>query len=249
PVDRRGGHVVGRTPSHRQRGRPSPPCPAAHRARPTGCLAFRCRFPPGPVTTGARFPVCRSCPKRRRCEAAKFRTWVRHAVRTRLRCTCSRGPLPTLVSSPHDPREKLSPMRTVFLHGEVELFDEAVETMTEQFTKWCAECGAANEGNWLVGFLLREKWTRDGLLALWTVDDIRSLLTESAPRDLILDGGWSSVPEFLHHWLDFLQANELLMTGSDPLEQLHSAVDAATRDYLAAMAESSEWSSAKSWSV
>lgn len=140
-------------------------------------------------------------------------------------------------------------MRTVFLHGEVELFDEAVETMTEQFTKWCAERGAADEGNWLVGFLLREKWTRDGLLALWTADDLRSFLTESAPRDLILDGGWSSVPGFLHRWLDFLQANELLMTGSDPLPQLHSAVDEATGTYLAAMAESSEWSSAKSWSV
>lgn len=136
-------------------------------------------------------------------------------------------------------------MRTVFIHGEVDLFSTAKEQLVERFTKWCAEEGAETPP--FADLLLEDKFARDGLLTRWTEADLERFLTRVGPRRIIMAGSWAHVPRFLHLWLDFLHQSELLMNG--PLADLHLAVDRATPAFLAAMAEPAEWSGEKFWSI
>lgn len=140
-------------------------------------------------------------------------------------------------------------MRTVFIHGEVEQYSEVKAALVERFTAWSGADGTDETPALVVGFLLDDKFVRDGLLARWSGHDLERFLTEEVPRRLALDSGWSTVPEVLHRWLRFLVAEELLMPGDDSPEALHAAVDRNTVPYMEAMADPARWGSAKFWSV
>jgi hypothetical protein len=139
-------------------------------------------------------------------------------------------------------------MRTVFIHGEVELYSEAKTVLVTRFSEWC-EQQEVPPASALAEFLLDDKLTHDGLLARWSERDLERVLVEVVPRRLALDGSWSVVPEFLHRWLDFLDGAGLLMSGGSSLSELHAAVDLCAPAYLAAMAEPAEWGPVKFWSV
>ncbi|MCA1283183.1 hypothetical protein, partial [Saccharopolyspora sp. 7B] len=132
-------------------------------------------------------------------------------------------------------------MRTVFLHGEVDGFAASAAALSERF-------GARPDAPDLLGVLLRDKCARDGLLARWTAPDLVRVLTEVAPRHLVLPR-WAAVPALLHDWIDFLAGERLLMSGSDPVPALHAAIDEAVPAFLAAMAEPAEWGPEKFWSL
>ncbi|MFR9730545.1 hypothetical protein ACL03H_15075 [Saccharopolyspora sp. MS10] len=132
-------------------------------------------------------------------------------------------------------------MRTVFPHGDGDRFAASAAALSERF-------GARPEVPGLVDVLLRDKCARDGLLARWTAADLSRLLTEVVPRHLVLPR-WSAVPELLHDWIDFLDAEGLLMAGSDPVRVLHAAIEAAAPACLAAMADPAEWGPEKFWAL
>lgn len=135
-------------------------------------------------------------------------------------------------------------MRTVFIHGEQERFDEASAELIDRFTRRHPELDAAE----LVELLLDDKFLADGMLAHWSEEDLVRVLTEVVPRRAVLTREWSATPDLLHRWLDFL-AEERLLTSTDPVSALHDAVDAATPAYLSAMADPTEWSSEKFWTT
>ncbi|MGW0891624.1 HEAT repeat domain-containing protein [Saccharopolyspora sp. NPDC002578] len=132
-------------------------------------------------------------------------------------------------------------MRTVFLHGDGDRFAASAAALSDRF-------GARPEAPDLVDVLLRDKCARDGLLARWTAADLTRFLTEVVPRHLVLPR-WSAVPELLHDWVGFLDAEGLLMAGGDPVRVLHAAIDRAVPAYLAAMAEPAEWGPEKFWAL
>ncbi|MEU6269578.1 hypothetical protein [Saccharopolyspora shandongensis] len=132
-------------------------------------------------------------------------------------------------------------MRTAFIHGEVDRFEAARDELVAAFTRSRPE----SDAGWLTGCLLDDKFTRDGLLARWTEEDLVRFLVEVVPRRLLVPK-WSLVPDFLHQWLDFL-AETRLLTSPGSLAELHGAVERAAPDYLAAMAEPTEWAAAKFW--
>ncbi|WP_190820041.1 hypothetical protein [Saccharopolyspora pogona] len=132
-------------------------------------------------------------------------------------------------------------MRTAFIHGEVDRFEAAREELIDAFARSRSELDAG----WLAGCLLDDKFTKDGLLACWTEEDLVRFLVEVVPRKLIV-ARWSLVPDFLHQWLGFL-SEEGLLTSPSPLDELHEAVERAVPDYLAAMAEPTEWGVEKFW--
>ncbi|MGP4016663.1 HEAT repeat domain-containing protein [Saccharopolyspora sp. 5N708] len=132
-------------------------------------------------------------------------------------------------------------MRTVFIHGEVDRFEAARTELIDRFDRSRPELGAG----WLVEYLLDDKFSRDGLLACWTEEDLARFLVEVVPRRLVVQQ-WSVVPEFLHQWLGFL-AEEGLLISPNPESELHDAVERAVPNYLAAMAEPTEWSLEKFW--
>lgn len=132
-------------------------------------------------------------------------------------------------------------MRTAFIHGEVDRFEAAREELIDAFDRSRPELDAG----WLAGCLLDDKFTRDGLLACWTEEDLVRFLVEVVPRKLIV-ARWSLVPDFLHQWLGFL-SEEGLLTSPSPLDELHEVVERAVPDYLAAMAEPTEWGVEKFW--
>ncbi|MER7013074.1 hypothetical protein ABT324_16765 [Saccharopolyspora sp. NPDC000359] len=134
-------------------------------------------------------------------------------------------------------------MRTTFIHGEVDRFEAARAELIARFTRSRPELGAEP----LLDQLLTDKFDRDGLLAWWTEEELARFLVEVVPRRVVL-ADWSLAPDFLHQWIGFLAEHDLL-TGPDPVADLHEAVEHATPDYLAAMAEPSEWSSEKFWEV
>ena len=135
-------------------------------------------------------------------------------------------------------------MRTVFLHGEVEQYEQARAALAERFTAW-SDGRVPVE---VVRFLLDDKLAADGLLARWTEPDLRRFLLRSAPRRLALDQGWSAVPEFLSLWISFLDDAGLLVADR-PVRSLLEAVERASPAYLAAMADRAEWGADKFWSV
>ncbi|GAB3675190.1 HEAT repeat domain-containing protein [Saccharopolyspora tripterygii] len=135
-------------------------------------------------------------------------------------------------------------MRTVFIHGEQERFDEASAELINRFTRRHPELGSAE----LLELLLDDKVLADGMLAHWCEDDLQRVLTEVVPRRAVLTDDWSAAPELLHRWLDFL-ADERLLTSNDAVSALHEAVDVATPAYLRAMADPSEWGSEKFWTI
>jgi hypothetical protein len=132
-------------------------------------------------------------------------------------------------------------MRTAFIHGEVDRFDAARDELVDRFARSRPELDAG----WLVESLLDDKFTRDGLLARWTEADLVRFLVGVVPRRLVVPR-WSLVPDALHQWLDFL-AEEGLLTSPSPVAELHAALDRAVPDYLAAMAEPTEWGLEKFW--
>ncbi|KAA5836338.1 hypothetical protein ABT337_28210 [Saccharopolyspora hirsuta] len=134
-------------------------------------------------------------------------------------------------------------MRTVFIHGEVDRFEAARAELIARFTRSRPELGAEQ----LLDQLLTDKFRRDGLLAWWSEEELARFLVEVVPRRVVL-ADWSLAPDFLHQWIGFLAEHDLL-TGPDPVSDLHEAVERATPDYLAAMAEPSEWGSEKFWAV
>lgn len=136
-------------------------------------------------------------------------------------------------------------MRTAFLHGEVELYAEAKRKLVRRFVGACGERGDGSEE--LIGHLLDDKLTRDGLLARWSEADVERFMVEVAPRRLVLRD-WSSLPRVLHRWIDFLTGQGLLMPGDSPAD-VHAAIDRATPAYLAVMAEPAEWGATKFFSV
>lgn len=76
-------------------------------------------------------------------------------------------------------------MRTVFIHGEMGRFDAARGELVDGFTRSRPEMAAG----WLVECLLDDKFSRDGLLASWTEEDLARFLVEVVPRRLIVRGG------------------------------------------------------------
>ncbi|MDR7302171.1 hypothetical protein [Haloactinomyces albus] len=146
-------------------------------------------------------------------------------------------------------------MRTVFIHGEVEQYAEAKETLIERFGAWSVEGnsgdddGAPAEDAGLLTALLDDKFVRDGLLAYWSGHELDRFLVEVAPRRLMSASDWSVVPRFLHRWVDFLDGTELLMSGGSSVPDLHRAIDKAAPAYLESMAEPAEWGPAKFWST
>ncbi|MCI2418877.1 hypothetical protein MOQ72_15650 [Saccharopolyspora sp. K220] len=132
-------------------------------------------------------------------------------------------------------------MRTAFIHGEVDRFEAARDELIDRFDRSRPEL----EAGWLVECLLDDKLVRDGLLACWSEEDLARFLVEVVPRRLVVQE-WSAVPEVLHQWLGFL-AEEGLLTSPTPVSELHEAVERAVPDYLAAMAEPTEWSLEKFW--
>ncbi|MEV0700660.1 hypothetical protein AB0I53_22510 [Saccharopolyspora sp. NPDC050389] len=132
-------------------------------------------------------------------------------------------------------------MRTAFIHGEVDRFEAARGELVEAFARSRPEPATG----WLAECLLDDKFISDGLLARWTEEDLVRFLVEVVPRRLLVPK-WSLVPDFLHQWLDFL-AEEGLLTSPDSLAELHEVVEQAEPEYLAAMAEPTEWGSAKFW--
>lgn len=87
-------------------------------------------------------------------------------------------------------------MRTAFIHGEVDRFEAAREELIGAFARSRPELDAG----WLAGCLLDDKFTRDGLLACWTEEDLVRFLVEVVPRKMIV-ARWPLVPDFLHQWL------------------------------------------------
>lgn len=132
-------------------------------------------------------------------------------------------------------------MRTAFIHGETGRYEAARFELVTLFTQRHPDEVSAE----LAMLLLREKYARDGLLAHWTEADVAHFVAQTAPRKALLRSNWAALPEFVHHWLDFLTEEDLL-TG-DPLDALHRTVDAATPQYLAGMADPSEWGTEKFW--
>lgn len=134
-------------------------------------------------------------------------------------------------------------MRTVFIHGETDRFEAARDELIARFGRSRPELDADE----LLDQLLTDKFARDGLLAWWSEEELARFLVAVVPRHLVL-ADWSLAPDFLHQWIGFLAENELL-TGPNPVSELHEAVERATPDHLAAMAEPTEWSSAKFWAI
>ncbi|MER7078971.1 hypothetical protein SAMN02982929_06355 [Saccharopolyspora kobensis] len=134
-------------------------------------------------------------------------------------------------------------MRTVFIHGEADRFDASREELIARFGRSRPELDAAE----LLDQLLTDKFARDGLLAWWSEEELARFLVAVVPRRSVL-ADWSLAPDFLHQWIGFLAENDLL-TGPNTVSELHEAVERATPDYLIAMAEPAEWSSAKFWSI
>ncbi|MER5388334.1 hypothetical protein [Saccharopolyspora sp. NPDC002686] len=134
-------------------------------------------------------------------------------------------------------------MRTVFIHGETDRFEAARAELIALFDHDHPELDACR----LVDDLLTDKFARDGLLAWWSEEELTRFLVSVVPRRAVL-ADWSIVPDFLHQWIDFLASNHLL-TSPNPVPDLHRAVARATPDYLAAMAEPTEWSSEKFWAI
>ncbi|SFS86179.1 hypothetical protein [Saccharopolyspora flava] len=135
-------------------------------------------------------------------------------------------------------------MRTVFIRGEQERFDEACAELIDRFTTRHPELEAAE----LVELLLDDKFLADGMLAHWTEEDVVRALTEVVPRRAVLTEDWSAAPALLHRWIDFL-ADERLLTSTDATSELHEAIDSAVPAYLTAMADPGEWSSEKFWTT
>lgn len=134
-------------------------------------------------------------------------------------------------------------MRTVFIHGEADRFETARDELIDRFGRSRPELDAAE----LLDQLLTDKFARDGLLAWWSEEELTRFLVSVVPRRLVL-ADWSLAPDFLHQWIGFLAENDLL-TGPDPVSELHEAVERATPDHLSAMAEPAEWSSEKFWAI
>lgn len=130
-------------------------------------------------------------------------------------------------------------MRTVFLHGEADRCSEAAAALSERF-------GPRAEAPGLITAMLHDKGVQDGLLTRWTEADVTRFLADVVPRRMVLPN-WSAVPRVLHEWFDFLAAAGLLLPGSGSLRALHAAVDAATPDYLDAMARPAKWGAGKFW--
>ncbi|RRO13662.1 hypothetical protein EIL87_21960 [Saccharopolyspora rhizosphaerae] len=135
-------------------------------------------------------------------------------------------------------------MRTVFIHGEQERFDEACTDLVERFTDRHPELDSAE----LLELLLDDKFLSDGMLAHWREEDLVRALTEVVPRRAVLIESWSAVPHLLHRWIDFL-ADERLLTSTDSVAALHEVIDQAIPSYLAAMADPGEWGSEKFWTT
>lgn len=132
-------------------------------------------------------------------------------------------------------------MRTAFIHGETNLFEATRIELVTLFTQEHPDEVSAE----LAMLLLRDKYAQDGLLAHWSEADVVRFVAKTAPRKALLRNNWAALPEFVHNWLDFLAEQELL-TG-DPLDALHAAVDTAAPQYLAGMADPSEWGTEKFW--
>ncbi|WP_406688403.1 hypothetical protein REH65_17940 [Saccharopolyspora sp. ID03-671] len=135
-------------------------------------------------------------------------------------------------------------MRTVFIHGEQERFDETCAELINRFTSRHPELDAAE----VVELLLDDKFLADGMLAHWSEEDVVRVLTEVVPRRAVLTEDWSSVPAVLHRWVDFL-AEERLLTSTDATSELHEVIDATVPAYLTAMADPGEWGSEKFWTT
>ncbi|MEB3371169.1 hypothetical protein [Saccharopolyspora mangrovi] len=135
-------------------------------------------------------------------------------------------------------------MRTVFIHGEQERFDEACAELIDRFTSRHPELDSAE----LIELLLDDKFLSDGMLAHWCEEDLVRALTEVVPRRAVLTESWSVAPDLLHRWLDFL-AEERLLTSTDSVQALHEVIDEATPAHLTAMADPGEWSSEKFWTT
>lgn len=134
-------------------------------------------------------------------------------------------------------------MRTAFIHGEVDRFERARAELVARFERSRPELRAGR----LVDLLLTDKFARDGLLAWWPEEELTRFLVSVVPRRAVL-ADWSLAPGFLHQWIGFLAENDLL-TSPSPLSDLHEAVERATPEHLAAMAEPTEWSSEKFWTT
>lgn len=139
-------------------------------------------------------------------------------------------------------------MRTVFIHGEVDQFLEAKDAVIARFSTWC-EQRELEAPVMLAEFLLGDKLVHDGLLVAWSEQELRRFLVDVVPRRLALENSWSSVIDFLHLWVDFLDDAQLLMSGGAPIRQLHAAIEESESEYLNAMADPQEWSPAKYWTT
>lgn len=110
-------------------------------------------------------------------------------------------------------------MRTAFLRSDDE--NACVNAQHELRDRFGQQGQGAPE---IVGDLLRYKHSRDGLLARWSTDDLHHAVL-ATPR-LSEAGTPRDVTGTLHHWIDFLYEQDLLMSPESRTE-LQAVIDTA----------------------
>lgn len=138
-------------------------------------------------------------------------------------------------------------MRLVFSPHETERLEAAQAELLDGFLNWANRSGRPAE-RVCAEAILDFKGGADGRLGRWTADTLTHLCTDWLPSKITLaEADWPRVPDTLHAWIDYLHDARFLDRRSDPPSALHAAVDAATGDFHAAMADPTRYGLAKFW--
>ncbi|SFP87873.1 hypothetical protein SAMN05421810_103709 [Amycolatopsis arida] len=128
-------------------------------------------------------------------------------------------------------------------------FVRARDRLLEHFVSWANTLG--RPADLLVAqAALDFRFNRDGLLGRWTIDRLRDTVLVWFPRKLILLAEPPThVLATVAALLDYLGDADLLDERSDPLPQLHRALDEVAPEFTAAMADPRNFGVSKFWAT
>jgi hypothetical protein len=143
-------------------------------------------------------------------------------------------------------------MRTFFEPDDQEGFAAGSGELSRRVAEWSRLAGGQADPFVVTSALeYRHRGTVDGRLGLWQLRHVGEFLLDWLPRTLTErpDGPSADGPGGLRALLRYLDASGLADPRGDSLLVLEQAVDRASEDYPAAMADRSRWGVAKFWAT